>query len=240
MAEACQGIPQNRMAALPNFFIAVDLKRGQNLAAMGRPREFDEQAALDSAMDCFWRDGYEATSVRDLTVRMGITGASLYNAFGDKRSLFRKVLQRYAERSTRERIARLESTLPPKQAIRAFLGEIVERSIEGDRRGCLLVNTALEIAPHDPELAAEVATHLGEIEAFFRRAVIAAQQNGSVPPDRAPADLARLLLGVTLGVRVLARSNPQRELLEGVVRPALALLDYPDRPNQPGNRGELQ
>ena len=150
---------------------------------MARPREFDEADALDAATDCFWRDGYEATSVRDLAARMGITGASLYNAFGDKRSLFREVLQRYAERSTRERIARLESTLPPKQAVRAFLGEIVERSVDGDRRGCLLVNTALEIAPHDPELGAEVAMHLGEIEAFFGRAAAAAQEEGSVPPD---------------------------------------------------------
>ena len=200
---------------------------------MARPREFDETTALDAAMDCFWRDGYEATSVRDLAARMGITGASLYNAFGDKRSLFREVLQRYAERSTRERIARLESTLPPKQAVVAFLGEIVERSVDGDRRGCLLVNTALEIAPHDPVLGAEVAGHLGEIEAFFRRAVAAAQVDGSVPPDREPTDLARLLLGVTLGVRVLARSKPQRELLEGVVRPALALLDWPDQTVKP-------
>lgn len=200
---------------------------------MGRPREFNESAVLDAATDCFWRDGYEATSVRELAASMGITGASLYNAFGDKRSLFREVLQRYAERSMRERIARLESTLPPKQAVYAFVGEIVEHSVEGDRRGCLLVNTALDTAPHDPELAAEVAARLGEIEAFFRRAIKAAQLDGSVPRDRDPADLARLLLGVTLGIRVLARSNPQRELLEGVARPALALLDRPDRAPHP-------
>jgi len=200
---------------------------------MARPREFDEASALEAAMDCFWNDGYEATSVRDLAARMGITGASLYNAFGDKRSLFREVLLRYAERSMRERIARAESALPPKQAVTAFLGEIVERSVDGDRRGCLLVNTALEVAPHDPELGAEVAARFAEIEAFFQRAIAAAQADGSVPPDRHPADLARLLLGVTLGVRVLARSKPQRELLEGVVRPALALLDWPDRASQP-------
>src|SRR5216683_7016325 len=177
---------------------------------MARPREFDEAAALDAAMDCFWRNGYEATSVRDLTVRMGITGTSLYNAFGAKRSLFRQALRRYAERSMRERIARLESTLAPKQAVRAFLGEIVERSLDDrDRRGCLLVNSALEIAPHDPELGAELAARLGEIEAFLRRAVAAAQAAGSVPPNRDPRDLARLLLGVILGVRVLARATPQ-------------------------------
>jgi TetR/AcrR family transcriptional regulator, transcriptional repressor for nem operon len=194
---------------------------------MGRPREFDEPAALDAAMDCFWREGYEATSMRDLAARMGISGASLYNAFGDKRSLFCEVLRRYADRSTRERIARCETTLPPKEAIRAFLGEIIERSVDGDRRGCLLVNTALEVAPHDRELGAEVAACLGEIEAFFRRAVEAAQGDGSIPPGRDPADLARLLLSVTLGLRVLARANPQRELLEGAARPALALLDWP-------------
>jgi TetR/AcrR family transcriptional regulator, transcriptional repressor for nem operon len=193
---------------------------------MARPREFDEAAALDAAVDCFWHEGYEATSVRDLAARMGITGASLYNAFGDKRSLFRRALQRYAERSTCERIARLESTLPPKEAVCAFLREIIERSLDdGDRRGCLLVNSALEIAPHDPELGAEVAARLAEIEAFFSRALTAAQNDGSIPPGREPADLARLLLGITLGLRVLARSNPNRELLEGVARPALALLD---------------
>src|ERR1700731_5257550 len=97
---------------------------------MARPREFDETTVLEAAMNCFWAQGFEQTSVRDLAARMGITGASLYNAFGDKHSLFREVLQRYAERSTRERIARLESTLPPKQAVRAFLGEIGERSVD--------------------------------------------------------------------------------------------------------------
>jgi len=200
---------------------------------MARPREFDEAAVLDAAMDCFWRNGYEATSVRDLAAHMGITGASLYNAFGDKHALFRQVVRRYAERSMRERISRLESALPTKGAVRAFLGEIVERSTGGDRRGCLLVNTALEAAPDDPELRAEVAARLAEIEAFFRRAVTAAQRDGSIPPGRAPEDLARLLLGVTLGLRVLARSTPERELLEGVARPALALLDWPDRADQP-------
>jgi TetR/AcrR family transcriptional repressor of nem operon len=216
------------------YYVSFDTKQAMTRSMlpqgeMARPREFDEAAALDAATDCFWRDGYEATSVRDLAAHMGITGTSLYNAFGDKRSLFRLALQRYAERSTRERIARLESTLPPKQAVRAFLGEIVERSLDDrDRRGCLLVNSALEIAPHDPELGAELAARLGEIEAFFHRAVVAAQADGSIPTYRDPADLARLLLGVTLGVRVLARANPLRELLEGTVRPALALLDWPD------------
>jgi TetR/AcrR family transcriptional repressor of nem operon len=195
---------------------------------MARPRAFDEATALDAATDCFWRDGYEATSIRELAAEMGINAPSLYNAFGDKRALFRDVLQRYVERSARARIGRLETSLPPKAAVRAFLGEIVEHSLSGDRRGCLLVNAALEIAPRDAEMGAEIAGHLGEIEAFFRRSVAAAQADGSAPANRDPADIARMLLGVTLGVRVLARAKPQRELLEGVVRPALGLLDWPE------------
>ena len=196
---------------------------------MARPRAFDEQTALDAATDCFWREGYEATSIRELAAEMGINAPSLYNAFGDKRALFRDVLRRYVERSTRARIDRFETSLPPKQAVQSFLNDIVESSLaDKHRRGCLLVNSALEIAPHDPELGAEVAAHLGEIEAFFRRSIEAAQADGSVPSGRSTADLARMLVGITLGVRVLARSNPQRDLLEGVVRPALGLLDWPE------------
>ena len=161
---------------------------------MARPREFDEDAVLNAAMNCFWERGYEATSVRDLAAKMGITGPSLYNAFGDKHSLFRKVLERFAQHFMRARIARLESTLPPKKSVQAFITEIVEHSIDDrDRRGCLLVNSALEIAPHDPEIGVEIANRLDEIEAFFRRAITAAQTDRTVPPDRDPKDLARLL-----------------------------------------------
>jgi TetR/AcrR family transcriptional regulator, transcriptional repressor for nem operon len=193
---------------------------------MARPREFDEDAVLNAAMRCFWERGYAATSVRDLAAEMGITGPSLYNAFGDKRALFRRVLERYAQHSARARIARLETTLPPKEAVEAFITEIVEHSLDDrDRRGCLLVNSALEMAPHDAEIGAEIAAGLGEVEAFFRRALTAAQAEGTVPSDRDPQDLARLLLGVTLGIRVLARTSPERKLLEGMARPALALLD---------------
>jgi TetR/AcrR family transcriptional regulator, transcriptional repressor for nem operon len=192
---------------------------------MGRPREFDETTALDGAVQCFWQHGFAATSVRDLAAGMGITCTSLYNAFGDKRAVFLKALERYLDCSMRERIARYERSFPPKAAIRGFLEEIIRYSLDGERRGCLLVNSALEIAPHDAELGAVIADRLGELEAFFRRGVTAGQRDGSIARGRDPDDLARLLLGVVLGIRVLARSKPQRDLLEGVARPALALLD---------------
>jgi TetR/AcrR family transcriptional repressor of nem operon len=203
---------------------------------MARPREFDEAAALEAAVTSFWKQGYRATSVRDLAAKMGISGPSLYNAFGDKRSLFRKALERYMQSSARVRIANLESSLPPKLAVRTFLADVVKHSIDdGGRRGCFLVNSALEIAPHDPEIGKEIAERLSEVEAFYRRAIAAAQADGSVPLDRSPKDLARVLLGVTLGIRVLARSKPERSLLEGMARPALSLLDWPRKPKK-GNK----
>jgi TetR/AcrR family transcriptional regulator, transcriptional repressor for nem operon len=194
---------------------------------MPRPREFDETTALDAAIACFWHRGYEATSVRDLAASMGLSGPSLYNAFGDKRALFVAALERYLDHTTRARIKRLEDSLPPKMAVYRFLEEIIERSLsDRDRRGCFLINSALEVAPHDRALGTLIADRLGEIEAFFRRSIEAAQADGAAPSDRDPADLARLLLGVLLGIRVLARAKPDRALLEGVARPALALLNH--------------
>jgi TetR/AcrR family transcriptional regulator, transcriptional repressor for nem operon len=193
---------------------------------MARPRGFDETVALDAAIECFRRRGYEATSVRDLTDCMGIGPTSLYNSFGDKRALFIKALERYVDCSVRARLARLESSLPPKQAVRTLIEDVVERSLtDRTRGGCLLINSALEIAPHDPEVGAEIAKRLGEIEGFFRRSISAAQSSGTVSRKLNSSDFARLLLSVLLGIRVLARSKPERTLLEGVARPALSLLN---------------
>jgi AcrR family transcriptional regulator len=133
---------------------------------MARPREFDEKAVLDTAMECFWRRGYEATSMRDLIEKTGITGASLYNAFGDKRALFVKTLERYVDDSVADRIRRCEA-LPPREAIEAFFSEVLRRSLEDpERKGCMLVNTRLDAAPHDGAFRKNVAAVLVRIEMF--------------------------------------------------------------------------
>src|SRR5260370_20338137 len=129
---------------------------------MARLKRFDEDRAIDSAADCFWARGSEATSVRDLAEAMGIGGASLYNAYGDKRELFIRSLERYANRSMRERVARIEARCEPREAIGAFLAEIIDHSArDPDCKGCLLVNSALDVAPHDPEIGKLVAVYLG-------------------------------------------------------------------------------
>jgi TetR/AcrR family transcriptional repressor of nem operon len=155
---------------------------------------------------------------------MGITGASLYNAFGDKRSLYRRAFVYYLAQTVHDRVARLEK-LPPALAIRTFFDEIIERSVDDERRrGCMLVNAALELAPYDPEFRNLVAEEMVFIEAFFRRCIEAGQKDGSIADTRPADELAKLLLSVLLGIRVLARTRPQREVLEGAGNGVLALL----------------
>ena len=193
---------------------------------MARPREFDEITAVEAATSCFWRDGYEATSVRDLADEMNIAGASLYNAFGDKRSLYERALNRYLDQTFRERIRRLEPSLPPREAIIAFLQEIVKRSLaDKQRRGCMLVNSAIESAPHDSKFFDIVAIFLDEVERFFFRCVSNGQKDGTITRAYSAEDLSRSLLGALLGIRVLARVRPERKLLEGLLRPIFGLLD---------------
>ena len=193
---------------------------------MARPREFDEAAVLDAAIERFWQRGYEATSVRDLADEMNIAGASLYNTFGDKRSLYERALNRYLDQTFRERIRRLEPSLPPREAIVVFLQEIIKRSLtDKQRRGCMLVNSAIESAPHDSKFLEIVATFLDEVESFFFRCVSNGQRNGSITKAHSAEDLSKSLLGILLGIRVLARVRPERKLLEGLVRPVFGLLD---------------
>jgi TetR/AcrR family transcriptional regulator, transcriptional repressor for nem operon len=192
---------------------------------MARPREFDEEAVLDAAVQCFWARGYEATSVRDLIEKTGITGASLYNAFGDKRALYQRALDHYVEDSVVDRIRRCEA-LAPREAIGAFFAEIVRRSLDDHQhKGCMLVNAALDVAPNDPGFQTIVAAVLIRVEEFFLGRIEAGQVDRTITRSLAAKTLARHLLGVLMGVRVLARVRPERALLEGVVSGALALLD---------------
>jgi len=195
---------------------------------MARPREFDEGAVLDAAVQCFWSGGYEATSVKDLVDKTGITAASLYNAYGDKRELFRTALDRYVEGTIAARIRRCEG-LSPREAIGAFFDEILSRSLnDREHKGCMLVNSALELAPHDSEFQKIIAGVLNRLESFFLGCIEAGQATGAITRAMPAQTLARHLLGVLIGVRVLARVRPERALLKGVIAPALALLDPAD------------
>ncbi|MCW5627025.1 MAG: TetR/AcrR family transcriptional regulator, partial [Burkholderiales bacterium] len=197
---------------------------------MARPREFDEDAVLDAVVQSFWVRGYEATSMRDLIETTGLTGASLYNAFGDKRMLYQRALDHYVEGSIAARIRRCE-TMAPRGAIRTFFAEILKRSLtDRQHKGCMLVNAALELAPRDADFQRIVADVLVTIEAFFAATLEAGQADGTIARTAPPAQQAQHLLGVLMGVRVLARVRPEKALLENIVETAMTPLDA--RPGQ--------
>ncbi|MFM0294101.1 MULTISPECIES: TetR/AcrR family transcriptional regulator [Paraburkholderia] len=203
---------------------------------MARPREFDEHDVLEAASAAFWTKGYEATTTRDLVKSTGLTQPSLYNAFGDKRALYLRALEHYLEHTLRERINRLERSVSPAQGITLFFHEILERTFaDPGKRGCMLVNTAIETASDDEAFREIVATEFAEVRAFFYRRMVAATESGEITAVVSADDAATHLLATLIGVRVLARVDPQPALLIGAIAPALLLLGLPALPAQDNN-----
>jgi TetR/AcrR family transcriptional repressor of nem operon len=189
-------------------------------------KQFDVDAALTKAMQAFWARGYEATSMQDLVSCMGINRGSLYATFGDKRSLFIQALRRYDAVHRQAWVAALGETASPRQAIlTAFEAVVASVLKDGARDGCLLVNTALELSPHDPEISAIVRAGLAEMEGFFRHMIENGQAAGEIPTGLDAVETARALLGLFIGLRVLSRSRPERALLRAIARQAEALLE---------------
>ncbi len=193
---------------------------------MARPREFNAGDALEQAMQVFWAKGYEGTSLRDLIHTMGISKSSFYETFGNKHELFMSAIEHYEETVTKRLAGVLEGDAPAPKAIAAVFEAIVERAVaEGDRRGCLLCNAAVEVSPHDSEAAARVAAGLVRLEQAFHRAVLRGQDAGEIPAERDPRALARYLTSSANGLQVMAKANPDRASLEDVVRIVLSVLD---------------
>ena len=180
--------------------------------------------ALDAAIQCFWSRGYEATSVRDLADAMGIAGPSLYNTFGDKRTLYRQALEHYVERGF---AIGSGASSPSWHLVRPSVRSSMDHRIVAGRRPAQ--------GMPDRELGTGAGTSRRGVSGCTGRCL--ARHGGLLLPLRQagqdagainitlPDDLARMLLGLLMGLRVLARSRPEPELLRGLVRPALALLD---------------
>lgn len=200
---------------------------------MGRPRSFDEEKVLEAAARCFWARGYEATSIRELSDRMGIGGASLYNAYGDKRTLFAAALEQYCNSSMRERIRRIEGGANGVAAIEAFFADVIEKTVsDSSRRGCLLVNASLEVAPTDSELSDLISGYFSEIRSFFKRNIELSQTRFETPRTLCAQRHSEHLLCVLVGIRVLGRANAHRQALEAAALPALQSLNPPANANE--------
>lgn len=189
---------------------------------MPRIRALSDEVILERAISVFWRRGYADASLRDLTAAIGLSASALYYRFVDKDGLFVAALTRYADEGLVERLARLSAFDDPLQAIRALIDELIALSLaDPERRGCLLVNTALDGASMSQAARAVVCERLGEVEAFFATQLRRAVATGALLAETDVAAKAAALLGAVVGVRVLARLDADTKRLRALADHAM-------------------
>tara|TARA_R110000782_G_scaffold123126_8_gene214570 strand:- start:609 stop:1190 length:582 start_codon:yes stop_codon:yes gene_type:complete len=169
-------------------------------------KSFDTNDAIKKATNVFWAKGYETTSLADLLKAIGINKGSFYNAFGSKKSLFIQSLDCYDREHRRKILDHLESLEDPVLAINTLFDTFISESISDcERKGCMFVNTALDLPNHDKDIEIAVKKGLKDTELFFKKQLTIGRDNGSIPAHVDVKTTAKGLLALIVGLRVLAR-----------------------------------
>jgi TetR/AcrR family transcriptional repressor of nem operon len=193
---------------------------------MARQKEFDQDKALDKAMTLFWQQGYEATSIQDLVDHMGIGRRSLYDTFKSKHDLFIAALDRYRDIATGSIVTPDEPLISPKTVIREiFEGIVAEALADRTRKGCFIVNSAVELAGQDDAVTIRSREGFQDMEFIFQSLLHQAQQQRELSPDHDIQALAQYLTNAVFGIRVRSKVNPDKQVLENVVNLTLSILD---------------
>ena len=189
--------------------------------AMGRPRAFDRDKALDQALHVFWERGYEGASIADLTGAMGINPPSLYAAFGNKETLFREALDRYEARRD-EIMAEAFAAPTAREAMTRLLKGTADRlSDKSKPKGCLYVSGALAGSEECAGVKRELAERRAGGEALIRERLKRAKREGDLPKDADPAALAGFIATVLQGMSVQAAGGATRKELRAIADMAL-------------------
>lgn len=202
---------------------------------MPRKKQFGIDDVMHKALVAFWDHGYRATSLQDLVECMGINRASLYDTFGDKYSLFIDTLHSYKLIYLKPFFIEKMKAYTPRQAILGLFEEVSERVLQGEERnGCFIINTALELSPHDEKVAKIVNQSFGYIEKnFFRKMIERGQASGEISKSVVPITAARALLSLFIGLRVLSRSRPDKALLQSITKQVKDLIPPGDHATHP-------
>ena len=193
---------------------------------MARPRAFDEAVALQKALDTFWHRGYGATSMEDLVAGTGLNRASIYATFGDKHQLFMRALAQY-QQQVRDDLTAL--TADSDQAALGLIRQVLELTettalADAEKKGCFLINSTTEMVPHDADAQVLVDENQQFLEALFTTIIARGQQRGEVRSSATPQAQARFLISVVTGMRVLAKSSSDPQLLRDIVDTTLLAL----------------
>jgi TetR/AcrR family transcriptional repressor of nem operon len=193
---------------------------------MARTKEFNEDKALDKAMEIFWYKGYNGTSAQDLVTHLGLSRSSLYDTFGDKQKLFAQSLKKYQKQSQDQVVHLFETSENIKETLHDIFKQAVVESLE-DRitKGCFMVNSSIELAMHDQEIAKIVQNNGQTMEDVFTKAVQKGQDLGQISKKLEARALARFIFNNYSGIRVLARSGEKdKQVYDDIVKTMLSVL----------------
>lgn len=193
---------------------------------MPRPKEFNPDGAIEKAMHVFWHKGYEATSIEDLLVAMNLNRGSLYATFGGKRELFLKAMDRYCmDGGIGSKLSILNQPGPALPLIRQFIGAMLEFGLsDPQRRGCLITNTVMELAPHEKDIARKVAGRLQMAEEAFYTLLTRAKHEGELAQEKDPRALARVLVTMMQGTIVMIKAGTPANIVKQTAKTALSIL----------------
>ncbi|GGD50730.1 TetR/AcrR family transcriptional regulator [Paenibacillus nasutitermitis] len=192
---------------------------------MARPREFDEEKALDTAMKLFWEKGFEATSLSDLTSRMGIQRPSIYSTFGDKKGLFEAALRKYTSSHAAYVRANFQNNSSVKEAFRAFFENMVAKENEKSPNwGCFCINSMVELAPHDEKFEILTREHQMYLSVIFQEAIERGLRSGELDSGINAKGLAQTLVISLIGLTVFMKSRPERVFVDNFVKEILTLM----------------
>src|SRR5688572_18716335 len=192
----------------------------------GRPRAFDPDDVLDRALGVFWQNGFAGTGIADLEAATGLGRQSLYGAFGDKRALFERIVERYVQNVLEPGMRDVLDAPGSARANLERMFQIWEQvASSGEFNGCLVGNCIAEMSAREPELTELLGPKLELMESWYRRALERAQRAGEVSPKLDTAAVARAILAMQQGIAVVARGHRDAGFVRGVVQTAQRLLD---------------
>lgn len=193
---------------------------------MARTKNFNKEEILDKAVELFWTKGYNATSANDLVENLGLSRSSLYDTYGDKRTLFVTALKRYRSEIVNKMLLLVENSTDIKKTIKEIFGLAIEQDIHSKiSKGCFMVNSAIELSTSDEEIAAIVLANQNDIVAAFEIAISKGQNLGQITANFNANHLANFLYNSISGIRVAIKYNKNLDTINDVVKVNLAILN---------------
>jgi len=192
---------------------------------MARKKEFDEDELLEKAVHLFWQKGYNGTSAQDLVDGLGINRSSIYNTYTDKRTLFKMALQRYQQKETNAMVTMLGKADNAKKAIKQVFSGLIKESVEDVLlKGCLMVNTGMELSGTDGEIGEIVKKNNKSVEDALTKIIEKGQKDGQFSAKQDARTYARFIFGNITAIKVAARSGTPQQVLEDIADVAMSAI----------------